>query len=473
MALPYNQFNSIYGELRSPTIFFSLSAADYHWIDLQRFMPWPASTNLESLTVMEKKSMIVQNPHIATWFFSKKLNLIIKYLTPILRIKHWWARIESQNRGSDHSHGVLWLADAPDLAKLSNHVKLGYIAKKKIEIMHGETKYLEFSKHKEKSWFKDKRYLFTENELDCSTKIISNAKQEFVTKLEKDIKQQLNANKLQRFVFKIGVLFTYLNLCRWYIGVRAQPTEPNRNILSGKAECPRGLIKTHIIHVINNLSTLHAWNLEYSLIEFMFQKYSSKTFNKCLKFGLGPIPKQLLDEQLYTVTLIRGTINHAAYKAYEDELPDSLKDLVSVIQKGEDSKSVIINYVDRLVCTWTPRSMDSNEYEFDISAPHPCSLNAVTEMKNNYNDYHTDLVNSVQRHSHSKKCMRRDKITKEMKCRFGFPYTHCTASNVVVIPYSKNKENGDIYYKVDVLTRRNDAWLNQFSTLVLNNWQVS
>ena len=123
----------------APTIFFTLSAADYHWIELQRLMPWPKSVTqngLSKLSIAQKKEMVVKNPHIATWFFKTKLDLLMATLKPILGIKHFWLRIESQHRGSDHCHGAIWLRDDPGLTKLSNTIKLGHIASEKIKTLY-------------------------------------------------------------------------------------------------------------------------------------------------------------------------------------------------------------------------------------------------------------------------------------------------------------------------------------------------
>ena len=88
------------------------------------------------MTIAQKKEMVVKNPHIATWYFKTKLDLLISKLKPILGIKHYWLRIESQHRGSDHCHGTLWLRDDPGLTNLSNIIKLGYIASEKIKSLY-------------------------------------------------------------------------------------------------------------------------------------------------------------------------------------------------------------------------------------------------------------------------------------------------------------------------------------------------
>ena len=190
-------------EFRAPTIFFSLSAADYHWTDLQRFMPWPESikkNGLHKLTIHQKKEMVVNNPHIATWYFTKKFEILIQKLIPILGITNYWARIESQFRGSDHIHGALWLADAPDLAQLSHNVKLGYIARKKLDILFEQTEDINTDKH-EKIWFQDKSSLFTHKQLHANRLEMRALQSQFIIALQKDITLQQNNENISNLKF--------------------------------------------------------------------------------------------------------------------------------------------------------------------------------------------------------------------------------------------------------------------------------
>jgi len=106
------------------------------------------------------------------------------------------------------------------------------------------------------------------------------------------------------------------------------------DVRSGKREQISGLIETKVVMTINDLYTIDAWTLEHSMIGFMRQHLSSKTFNKCNKFGLGPMPKSDVTIQKYTVTLIRGTANHIGYRAYDNELPDKIHELLDVIKEG-------------------------------------------------------------------------------------------------------------------------------------------
>ena len=153
---------------------------------------------------------------------------------------------------------------------------------------------------------------------------------------------------------------------RWYVGIRSEPDDDEKKcniVIQGKAEKISGLKDIHVVSKMNHLSTLDAWTLEYSIIKEMMSKYNSKTFNKSVKFGLGPLPKKI-KQQKYTITLIRGRKNHNSYKAYENKLPDTIDELVNMVNIGEEAKSTIVKYVDKLTSTWNLKSPDEGEYEY-------------------------------------------------------------------------------------------------------------
>lgn len=135
--------------------------------------------------------------HIATWFFSKKLGIFLDRLIPILGLRHYWYRIESQGRGSDHTHGALWYEDAPDLCALSNEIKLGFISSKKLDTFYGEDKEA-LSNSKSKSWFEDKTpiisKLFTPIQIDDTYSLMNKKKIPFMEALKRDLQQQQNSN---------------------------------------------------------------------------------------------------------------------------------------------------------------------------------------------------------------------------------------------------------------------------------------
>ena len=66
----------------------------------------PSSHNSET-SDKTKLQNIVNNPHIATWFFSKRFEI---FFNDILKkqwdLEDWWYRFEWQHRGSIHVHGI-------------------------------------------------------------------------------------------------------------------------------------------------------------------------------------------------------------------------------------------------------------------------------------------------------------------------------------------------------------------------------
>ena len=54
-----------------PTFFFTFSSADMHWQELHTLIT--KQTGEESLLEMRRQN-VIDNPHIADWFFSKRLN---------------------------------------------------------------------------------------------------------------------------------------------------------------------------------------------------------------------------------------------------------------------------------------------------------------------------------------------------------------------------------------------------------------
>src|ERR1044071_4116306 len=82
-------------------IFFTFSAADFHWPELHRLMPEvPDSTN-------QYIKNVVDNPHIATWLFRKCFEMFFHdVLIPRWKLEDWWFRFEWQYRGSVHVYAI-------------------------------------------------------------------------------------------------------------------------------------------------------------------------------------------------------------------------------------------------------------------------------------------------------------------------------------------------------------------------------
>jgi hypothetical protein len=106
------------------TWFFTLSAADLKWIDTIQAIASQRGTTFsqEDITNMsweEKCSWLRSNPVTAARHFQYRLdslmkNLVLSDAKPLGHVRHFFYRIEFQQRGSPHAHGVLWIKDAPN-----------------------------------------------------------------------------------------------------------------------------------------------------------------------------------------------------------------------------------------------------------------------------------------------------------------------------------------------------------------------
>ncbi|KAL7290849.1 hypothetical protein TKK_0015583 [Trichogramma kaykai] len=109
----YRELTNMVDQIGKPTIFFTLSAADYHWPDLYRLLA--PSTDYSDLQSEQKRKLMHDNPLIVGYFSKERVELFMsKVLIPVFRVKDYWYRFEWQNRGSPHVHGLLYLQDEPE-----------------------------------------------------------------------------------------------------------------------------------------------------------------------------------------------------------------------------------------------------------------------------------------------------------------------------------------------------------------------
>ena len=95
-------------------LFFTFSAADFHWPELHKLMPDDGYSDNESISSEKRQQNIINNPHVATWFFNKRFdNFFNNVLKPRWDLEDWWYRFEWQHRGSVHVHGIGKMKNAP------------------------------------------------------------------------------------------------------------------------------------------------------------------------------------------------------------------------------------------------------------------------------------------------------------------------------------------------------------------------
>ena len=106
-----------------PTFFFTFSAADSHWPDLQRLLQ-----NNDGATRTERAQAVIDNPHLTDWFFMQRLEEFIRHwLNGVMDAEWFWYRFEYQARGSIHAHGCAKLKNDPDIRLLHNHACLAFL----------------------------------------------------------------------------------------------------------------------------------------------------------------------------------------------------------------------------------------------------------------------------------------------------------------------------------------------------------
>ena len=108
-----------------PTIFWTLSCADFHWPEFHSLF---CGNNLQS---SEFRSNVINNPHVSDWLFTKRVERFVKWwLYKSLGASWHWYRFEfAVQRGSIHCHGVAKLKDDPGLCQLTQIALKGFLAK--------------------------------------------------------------------------------------------------------------------------------------------------------------------------------------------------------------------------------------------------------------------------------------------------------------------------------------------------------
>ncbi len=110
-------------------VFFTFSAADLHWPELHKLMSDEGNSGEESNSAKQRQQNLVDNPHIAAWFFNKRFKCFFDdVLTQQWDLEDYWYRFEWQHRGSVHVHGIGKIKNAPiinwnDLKSNENEMK--------------------------------------------------------------------------------------------------------------------------------------------------------------------------------------------------------------------------------------------------------------------------------------------------------------------------------------------------------------
>ena len=105
----------------SPSLFFTLSAADMHWRDLYRHAPPSLRVEYEEASTESARAKVASrflqdNPHIAAEYLDIRFRIFFQeVIKKRFKIGDHWIRFEWQGRGSGHIHGFLWIEGAPSI----------------------------------------------------------------------------------------------------------------------------------------------------------------------------------------------------------------------------------------------------------------------------------------------------------------------------------------------------------------------
>ena len=141
------------------------------------------------------------------------------------------------------------------------------------------------------------------------------------------------------------------------------------------------------------------------------------------------------------------------------------------IEAGNKAAETACKYVDWLLSTMNPNPPDEDMWiRPDV---HPCQrpYKDIPELDM---DSDVDLLNMVQRHTRcsTNYCLRKKRNDKELKCRFHFPFYHCTETKIEFEKvHSKNSSSQQ--YRAKIVTKRNDPRLNNHQQLQLQGWRAN
>lgn len=124
----------------SPTIFWTLSCAEFHWPEYHQLFNTVDNTNI----FHSVRENVLNYPHILDFMFTERVEAFVKqWLYKTLGAEWHWFRYEfAVQRGSIHCHGLAKLQGDPGLCQLSDDALNGFLASNKLLASEGmpETK---------------------------------------------------------------------------------------------------------------------------------------------------------------------------------------------------------------------------------------------------------------------------------------------------------------------------------------------
>ena len=163
---------------------------------------------------------------------------------------------------------------------------------------------------------------------------------------------------------------------------------------------------------------------------------------------------------------------YLAQKFKDEQVVVDSSQLDEDIEAGNKAAETACKYVDWLLSTMNPNPPDDDMWiRPDM---HPCQRQYKDIPEWDMNSDYVDLLNMVQRHTRcsTNYCLRKKSNEKELKCRFHFPFDHCTETK---IEFEKvhSKNSNDQQYRAKIVTKRNDSRLNNNQQLQLQGWRAN
>jgi len=116
-------------QVGAPTIFWTLSCAEFHWPEFHALFSDNEISSPETL-----RSNVINNPHILDWIFTLRVEKFVKHwlYEKMGATWHWYRFEYALMRGSIHCHGLVKLKGDPGLCDLSQIALNGFNAQEKL-----------------------------------------------------------------------------------------------------------------------------------------------------------------------------------------------------------------------------------------------------------------------------------------------------------------------------------------------------
>ena len=124
-----NDLKAIITQVGAPTIFWTLSCAEFHWPEFHNLF-----NDISELTDSQRRENVINNPHLLDWFFTERVEKFVKHWlkNTLGSTWHWFLYEYAVQRGSIHCHGVAKLKSDPNLCELSQTALKGFLANKSV-----------------------------------------------------------------------------------------------------------------------------------------------------------------------------------------------------------------------------------------------------------------------------------------------------------------------------------------------------